>query len=391
MQARGIIPNVVLLIAAALLAHVALSWPLWYAAGGRTFPLLPVWGEAQVPISSGWDVLQISVFLLTIAAAGVFSSKKYAVPGFVAALLWMVVPDLNRLQPWTYFYLLALGLVAFSGNDESRAVRGLQWLLAAVYAWGGLNKITPYFAEDNFPWFCEAFAWTKPLGAYPVVGYAVAVAELLLAPGLLWKTSRRIFRWLALGFHACIVLALSPLGLDWNAVVIPWNIAMAGMVWLLFSGQKDFTAETRRRGDSFADAIKSPHRSAAALLLALAWIFPALNIWHRWDEPLSWKMYSNTQTEAGFFLENGAICPQLKLVWDKHAYDEGGKLLFDDWAFDNLHVPAYNRMRTHQHVAEYLCKCATDSTRSGLWRLRVQRWDHSKEHWEKIPCTALIR
>jgi len=382
------------LIAVVLLAHLALSWPLWYAGAGRTFPMLPVWGEAYLPEHFRWEGLQIGLFLLVLAAIGIFPQKRYAAPVLAVALLWMVAQDLNRLQPWTYFYLLALGLLFFSKKNTPGALR---WLLAAVYCWGGLNKITPYFAEDNFPWFCEAFAWTKPFGAFPALGYAAA-AELLLAPGLLWPPTRPVFRWLAVAFHVFIIAALCPLGLDWNAVVIPWNVAMAGMVWMCGAAapKSGWTTEMQRLGGSDFSSKTTLRRCAAALrgtgvsavLLALAWLFPALNIAHLWPEPLAWKMYSNTQPEAGFFSENGPPCPGLQAVWNKHAYDAGTKLLFDDWAFDNLQVPAYNSPHTHRQLAQYLCRCTPRPEEAGWWRLTVQRWNRSGEKLEKIRCAA---
>jgi len=407
MQTPGNTTRIIRLLALALAAHIVLSWPLWYAGGGRTFPLLPAWGGAIAPSTSPLDLVQIGCFMAVLGLVAVFPAKKYAVPSLAAALLWMVAQDLNRLQPWSYFYLLALGILLVSGHQSSRAEVGLRWLLAAVYAWGGFNKITPYFAEDNFAWFCEAFEWTKPLGAFPAIGYAVAVAELLLAPGLLWKTTRRTFRCLAISFHLFIVLALSPIGLDWNAVVIPWNLVMAGMVWVLFSEKLEFHPVARKphpqplpQGEGLGVGLHAQEHDSRVIpqkkvtvgaILALAWLMPVLNIWHLWDEPLSWKMYSNTQAEAGFFLEKDAPCANLIAVWEKHAYDSGRKLLFDDWAFDNLHVPAYNSRRTHKHLAQYLCPCANAPAHSGLWRFTVKRWDSTGERWESVPCTTLIR
>ena len=364
---------------------------------------------ACLPEHFGWAGLSIGILLFVLALSVFFPKKKYTAPALLVALLWMVAQDLNRLQPWTYFYLLALGLMVFSKKNTSNTLR---WLLAAVYFWGGLNKITPYFAADNFPWFCEAFVWTKSLGAFPAVGYAVAVAELLLAPRLLWRVTRSVFRWLAVGFHLFIVAALSPLGLDWNAVVIPWNVAMAGMVWVLFAGETRSFAPQRRgifnltqetslrlrvsavKNRLCVSAVKKlfgvsavkKHLCVSVVILALAWLFPVLNIVRLWPEPLAWKMYSNTQPEAGFFSENGPPCPGLQAVWNKHAYDAGAKLLFDDWAFDDLHVPAYNSPHTHQRLAQYLCRCAARPEGSGWWRLTVHRWDRSGEKFEKNPC-----
>ena len=127
-------------------------------------------------------------------------------------------------------------------------------------------------------------------------------------------------------------------------------------------------------------------------LLALAWLLPAFNIFHLWPEPLSWKMYSNTQTEATFYCNRVAdISVEWELLWDKHGFDDRRKLLLDDWAFDELHVPVYNSRRTFLQTASYLCEKSIHRDTSGLMLLTVNRWDKSAEKWETIPCAQIAR
>ena len=409
------------LIALALLAHLALSWPLWQPGSRVLFPLLPAFGIPfpQNEIWAGiqaWGTVGFTLLLLWMP------QRRWVMAAVTAWFLWMIVQDMNRLQPWMYFYLLAWGLLlAHTPGKEAGTQTALRWLLAAVYAWGGFNKLTPYFAEDNFPWFCEAFFWTKPLGQWPAAGYGVALVELLFAPGLLWRVSRPAFRWIVPAFHLFIIVALSPLGLDWNTVVIPWNVAMGGMVWVLFGPTPILPTKVRDRlspkgeGGLIAgnlepvlikddlilrnlaprNAIKPPSPLGEGLgvgLLALAWLLPAFNIFHLWPEPLSWKMYSNTQTEATFYCNRMAdISVEWEQLWDKHGFDGRRKLLLDDWAFDELHVPVYNCRRTFLQTARYLCEKSIHCDTSGLMLLTVNRWDKSAEKWETIPCAQIAR
>ena len=373
--------HIVRLISLVLLAHIFLSWRLWAAGPARTFPLVPLWGMPfQLP--DVWAAWQAWFLVLLAALTVLFPANKGLLAILVGWVLCLVAQDLNRLQPWLYFYTLCWGIL-LSGTARSKAstLAALRLTVAAVYVWGGLNKLTPYFAVDNFPWFCEAFTWTKPLGAFPVAGYAVAVAEFLFGVGLLWRQSRRLFRWLVVAFHLFILAALSPLGLHWNTIVIPWNLAMAAMVWLLF--------EAREMSAVWLMGKKTgKNRLVFGTILALAWCMPALNILHCWDEPLSWKMYSNTQTEASF---QGVPCPGATAIWQRYAFDDGRKLLLDDWSMEELHVPVYNDRGVFRRIAHYLCQCADQPDSAGLYLLTVQRWNRSAESWEIIPCNQLAR
>lgn len=367
-----------MLAALGLLGGVLLSWPLWNEASRSLFPTLPVLGEAVAPLSnweraqplSGWDSWGKSLGLIGLLIfTFAFPGKKLLPTLLSVALLCLCILDLNRLQPWVWFYLLVFSVIIFGKKeDENAKVNALRWLLAGVYFWSGFNKLTPYFAEDNFAWFCNAFSITKPFGQYPAIGYAVALFEMLFSAGLLWKKTRPYFRWIVVGFHGVIILLL--LKLDWNWVVIPWNLAMAGMVWALNSGTDAALGLTRRN----------------SITLGFTWLAPILYFFNLWPYTLSWQMYSNTQPEATYYRDKSPMFATIEEeeIWGKYAFDDDSKILLDDWAMDELKVPAFAGGRTFYQMGNYLIKSCDDD--KGVYILTVNRWDKSAERMEQIPC-----
>ena len=370
-----LLPKVVGLTTLGLLGGVAWSWPLWYAAARTSFPLLPIAGTAHT--EAAWiSLCSIGLLLLSLTATIIFSTKKAPIIALLISLILLCCLDLNRLQPWIWLYGLILATVLF-GQSITETRDTLRWLLAAVYAWSGFHKLTPYFAEDNFDWFCSAFAFTQPLAHSPTLGYTVALLEMSLAFGLLWPRTRPVFRWLTAGFHSAIILMISPLGLDWNAVVIPWNITLAGLVWLVYAQP---------------DAAFLPKNTAQRLVLVLAGMAPLLHLFGSWPDALSWKLYSNTQAEATFYAPAHSFIRtvEAKAFWKKNAFDNGSKLLLDDWANAELHTPMFANKRSFRQTAFYLCGCTMQPDSAGLYILTVQPWNRKAEQWQKIPCRELM-
>ncbi|MBV6440329.1 MAG: hypothetical protein EPGJADBJ_01994 [Saprospiraceae bacterium] len=374
-----------------LLTGVILSWPLWNATARFRFPLLPVWGEATDPAlvnrfndATGWIVL-----IILLAGVITLPLRQSVTVALSVWLAWLCSLDLNRLQPWVWFYFLVV-IAVFLGNKkkEMQAIAALRWLLAGVYFWSGFSKLTPYFAEDNFAWFCEAFPLTVHLGQNPALGYGIAFFEMTFAAGLMWEKLRPFFKWVVIGFHGVIIMFL--LKLDWNWVVIPWNLAMAAMVWVLFCSSLHKNAgETNARPFPF---LKQELLSGSGIfILLLAWIAPLFCFFQLWPFNLSWQLYSNTQPEATFFAEKvtGLAAVELEAIRDKYAFDGKSKILLDDWANDELKVPMFVSQYTFRQVGKYLCPhFSSDST--GLYVLRVARWDPSAETLDTIPCRELM-
>jgi hypothetical protein len=352
--------------ALALIGQIALSWPLWSGVN-RSFPQIPLWGAPGLPeVASSLPLAGIGLLLLLLLLW-----KPAARPIIRGVLVWftlLALLDLNRLQPWLYCYLI---LWALSLLDSTEALKGQQWAIAAIYVWGGIWKCTPYFAEDNFTWFCQTFSWTKPLGQFPALGYVAAVLETLLGLGLLWARTRRPAQIVCWAFHGFILLVISPLGLNWNTVVLPWNLAMIALVWTVFR---------------YPGAINLPRRLPAFFLTAWIWVAPLLATIGWAPLAMAWTMYSNTQPEWNLYVEQGLVCDQLKPIWSQYAYDRKSKLLLDDWAMNELHTPAFNSAFAMGKLGRHWCDCLEEQNNGGIFRLRVHPFKKDRVQIDTIRC-----
>ena len=356
-------------------------WPLWdVQARELDFPTLPLFeGWVEVPAYMA-RFLAVSCALL-VSGLIFFPTHKILLGIITALILLLCTLDLNRLQPWVWLYLLIF-ILALSGGDPA----SYRYLLTAVYFWSGFHKLTPYFAEDNFQWFCSAFSFTEPLGHSPTLGYAIAVFEMSFAAGLIWSRSRQWFKWIVITFHAIILLVLSPIGHDWNGVVFPWNLAMMALVWVS-SAPPEPESETHPMALS--------HRKAGPMtILALAWLAPALNIAGLWPHTLSWQLYTNTQSEGTFYVHQQPLFmyKDAEEVWDHFTTpNDPTRLYLDDWAMRSLRVPLFPSERTFRQTAKYLCGCLAQTDSAGLYIFNVNRWDRSAEQMLKIPCVELLK
>ena len=224
------------LIHATIPLQMALSAPLWWPGRGRLFPLLPAMEAlSAVPLEVSWGLSSTLVLSCLGYAFGLIRANIHLPVALISTALLCAL-DLNRLQIWVWMWYCLWVLDAFRGEPRSRAAfHG--WILIAVYVWGGVNKLTPWFAT-NFDWFCEVFSITKPFSGSMIGAYSAALGEMAIGFLLIWPATRR---WGIIGvfaLHGYILLVLSPLGLNWNSVVWPWNVAMMALVWHFFNHQQ---------------------------------------------------------------------------------------------------------------------------------------------------------
>jgi hypothetical protein len=337
--------------AVGLLAQMLLTHPLWWWRATDAVPPVPLLGS-QVPEWLLWS----TGMLPAVLAIGLLirPDNRYLLQATAIALGCSAAGDLNRFQPWVYWYVLA-----FFAASARQPLPALRVITAGMYAWGGLHKLTPWFAADNFEWFCSAFEVTKAL-ATPALGYAVAGLEALLGAALLYAPTRKAAACTAIGMHLWIILVLSPLGLDWNKVVIPWNAVLIGTLLLLF-------LEDRAR-------VRPPW--ALALWMLGSPLLPGL------PRTMGWHLYNNTQPEAVFV--RGLQPPTCAAGWDALAYDHHQRMLLDDWAMHTLGVPLLHGDKVFRALHRHLCGCSTGALGTEILRVdwRTQK-DREPDKW---PC-----
>jgi hypothetical protein len=195
---------------ASQLATIAITWPLWQIRNDP--PLLPAFSLNLPQVNFGW--LMVGSCLLTLFRPwmGVWLH--------LAVILVACVFDEMRTQP-QFFAIWVLMLASAKSELEPVA----RWFLISMWIWAGAHKI---LSPD---WFThsvsdllirvsldpEAWHWPFAIG--------IAAVEIIIGIAAIFRPRQSAV--LCPLMHFGIILFVSPLALNWNYSVIPWNLASA--------------------------------------------------------------------------------------------------------------------------------------------------------------------
>ena len=233
-----------------------------------------------------------------------------------------------------------------------RAVGTCGLIIVAIYFWSGLSKVNAAFRLEVLPFLLRPLGGEVPPVLAPV-GYAVPAVEMAIGLGLVWRRTRRYAIAGAVLMHASILLAIGPLGSDWNTVVWPWNLAMIAFVLVVFWRLE---ATPDRRLLPTIRAWPRASRALAAAIALLVVVMPVLNLFGRWDSYLSAELYSGA-TIGGVVLPSREVSERLPASARRHLVStrNGPVLSLFNWAIGDLNVPAYPARRVFKRVAGELC------------------------------------
>lgn len=346
------------LISFGLISGVFISWDLWVT--DRTFPHFPVLSLFP-PFPNPFDRVVV-IGLVGILAWGVISPAKWIFATAVSLMLLLALQDQMRWQPWFYQYMLMLTPFAFAKaktkESASNAILGLnQLVVVAVYLWGGLHKCHSGFLsvyQNNL---------AKPIvdslespflsSLVSGFGYLIPPIEILIALGLLFGPTRKAAIAGAIGTHIVILLLIGPAkGYLSNIVVWPWNVAMCGMVWVLFSNSP--------KGTTLA-FLKSPQlKSVGCGICTLLFLCPLLFYFGKWDRYLSFNLYSGRQKQMLVKVDAEAL-ENLPREWRPYLIDtsatDGHKILsISKWSTTELKVPLISEWRILRRLSQHICE-----------------------------------
>lgn len=200
-------------LTAAQAATVILSWNLWEARDHP--PLVPLLPVPQIDLAG-----------LMLAAIGVSClAPRHGLPVQAALLLWSVVSDQCRMQP-TMLSMLILACGTIPGCRGGVLLARAS--LISLWCFSGIHKLlSPGFYTGTMPWLLGALGLPRD-GVWPLLcGAGLGGIEVLLGIGCLVPSLRSAVAIGAFIFHASIFVTFSPLGIDWNPEVVPWNAALA--------------------------------------------------------------------------------------------------------------------------------------------------------------------
>ena len=220
----------------ATLLMVGISWPLW--VDDPDFPRVPfVAGLPDLPRWSSW--LLLAAIGATLGMATVGRAWRPMLRVNLPLLIFAILQDQNRFQPWAYQYaVIGLGMATLPG---ARALRMARWYVVGLYYYSGLSKLDASFCAELGPTFLSAAL--RPFGLDPSAwsGAARALAclampafEIAVATLLLFEPTRRVGLVGAVAQHLALILVLGPWNLAHSTIVLIWNAALIVEDMILF-------------------------------------------------------------------------------------------------------------------------------------------------------------
>jgi hypothetical protein len=339
-------------VAAAFGVGLLLALRLFLAT--RSYPRAPVldgWPQLGAP----FDVVVLGALLVALCGVALAPRPRWWAATATVLAVVLAVEDQSRWQPWFYQYTIMLATLAVA-RDADDTIAAWRAVLVGLYLWGGIQKLNSTFMTNLFPWLVEPLTRVLPAGLDGILlgGWMVVpLLEIAVAVGLLVARLRNAAVVAAIATHVVVLGLLGPLGHGTNAVVWPWNAALAALVALLFWNG----------GDDAGLGVLAPRRlgaHAAALVLFL--ILPALSFAGRWDAYLSGALYSGNLKVAALAVTDD-VGARLPAAARRHvARNRAGANVLDvwEWSMGELAVPSYPEDRVFRAVARDVCRLAGD-------------------------------
>jgi uncharacterized membrane protein YphA (DoxX/SURF4 family) len=246
--------------------------------------------------------------------------------------------------------------------DQKAILTANQFVIATLYFWSGLQKLSWTFVHEVAPRLIELISLRLSPKYLTIVAVAIAIWEALIGVGLLLRRTRRVAVVMACLMHSIILLAfvLSRR----NTVVWPWNLALMAITVILFWRSEEKSFEHLIRPPSDGPAVD--YLPKAAMLIC--GVLPALSFIGLWDLYLSGALYTG-KTPVAVMRISESLRDQLPGTTRGTTFrTNSGELIlpFYEWSLADLNVPPYPEVRVYRQVARQLCALDADAQTSGL-------------------------
>jgi len=369
-------------VAVALAAGLLLAPYLFLSV--RTYPRAPAlegWPLLPFPL----DVVVLVALIGALGGVALAAKPRWWAAAAGGLVLILAADDQSRWQPWFYQYGAMIAGLAVA-RDAADALAAWRAVLIGLYFWSGIQKLNATFMTHLFPWLVDPLTSLLPIAMHRLLlgsWLVVPVAEIAVAVGLAVPRLRNAAVVGAITTHVVVLALLGPLGRRTNAVVWPWNAAMAVLAALLFWN------EGRAAGHVLLPRRLGAHAGA----LVLFGLVPLLSFSGHWDAYLSGALYSGNVKAAVIGLPE-AVAARLPDVARRHVVrNRAGASVLDvhEWSMDELGVPSYPEDRVFRAVAREVCRQADDP--AGIVLVIFDRPDILTGHREiaRHDCLVLGR
>jgi hypothetical protein len=328
-----------------------ISWKVWIA--DRIFPVVPPFKFLAVP--SIVHLILFIVSLSTLLALLIFPSNKKLQIGVIVIEVLSCLLDQNRWQPWEYQYIFIILALVINYKNDKTALASIAFIFISIYFFSGLGKMNPLFSQYlrnvivGFGIFHESNSRIYNMLFYHV-GYLLGIIEILLSIGLLFSRTVKAAAIFLILMHLCILVIFGPLGINYDKIIWPWNIAMIVCLYILF---------IRSNPEVISLQLIKPGWNK--LLIVLFGILPFLNFFGYWDYYLSASLFSYRAPDMYVHIHNQEKCKELQpyfsIYKNKLTADTNTALInIREWSFKEMEVPAYPELRVYKSIKQQLLK-----------------------------------
>jgi hypothetical protein len=350
--------QVIAVVAAFQMVLLGVTWKLWSA--GSEFPRVPLfWGVAQIQpaiflcltvtllicslltLTGGLHkliALRLTTWLSLLSSPGQW--RAVLAGSWICGVL-LILLNQHCLQAWHWFYLLCLTHAVVLPSRLALTV--IQRTVSSVYIFSAVSRMSPQIADSmtgqisrvlleiaglnmaaDSPAFVSGAAWFFTLCEL-MTGIALLRSEWQ-RPGLIGSCV----------LHACLILALGPIGLHHHWGVLVWNSMFLLLVPLLFlsSRERAGVAEVSKM-----DALK------ARLLTSLMFLLPFLGLIGWFDNWPSWQLYSSRPEVLKMYVRGpstGELPSAVQLnLGETLPFEEWRPVRIDRWSFQATQTPIY--------------------------------------------------
>jgi hypothetical protein len=324
-----------------------LSTKVWMT--DRNFPVIPLF-EGIPNIPSPIDYIFYSVLIVLAIYQVIYLENKNTKIALIALFAFLMMGDQMRWQPYNVQYFIMVVGLLFYPTHTDKLLNVFRLIIITFFIWSGFQELNTVFTDSIFPWLALPLAEKLPFKMEPYVingGFAFAILNILAGVGLLFKKSRNIAVWIAIVIQLFLFYALSPMGNDWNHVILPYNIAMVFFCYLLFYDAKFQWKEI------FWDKKFYYHQA----IIVFFTILPFLSIAGLYDRMQSFNIYSGKAWYAKIYVTEKLV-DKLPDGIKRYVYrpaDGDPYIETTYWSIDALEVSPYSEKRVYNHMYTYIC------------------------------------
>ena len=350
----------------------------------RSFPKVPIFENIQLI----YDSFSYPILFLLLGLLLLNSTRPGAiVNGLILIVLSIfIIDDVNRMQPWVYLYLIIFLLTVINRLQGSKEmlINQLWIILIGVYFWSGISKLNYSFLETTYlEVLTKVFRIedTSSFIAYREFGFLIPIIEIAAAILIISKSYRTVGVLLAILTHVFIIYFVSPFALGNNYIVIPWNILMILFLLILYHRKPEANNIWENR---FSE------RLVVIALSVLVLMLPFLNLLGRWDNYLSFNLYSGKFEHLLVLVEDESfelLDENVKEAFEPITKLRGKSMLnVTAWAHRELRTPSYPEGWVLDRICKKFCNYDTSNKNMQFERFVGQ---YGNDKMKRLNCADI--